>query len=329
VELREFGPDDADAIGRFVDLEQARSAEQPWMHPVTPHRVEMEMRHGWDGEVGRYFLAHPSGAEEPVGRVVVNQSSYENLDTAWISLLIHPDHRRQGHGSALLEATHDLVRSVGRTKVSTYGWDNEATSGFAAAAGYEPKSRTVMRRQHLDELAPGLVDGLFAEAQAHADDYELVRIIGHSPAELLEPLAAATDAINDAPLDDLDLEDEVFSVDRIRAYENAQLESGFRFYRIVARHERTGEIGGLTVVTVDSTQPWIGDQHDTSVVRAHRGHRLGILLKADMLRWLAEAEPQLKTIDTFNAASNDHMVAINQRLGYRVLAEEIVFQRRL
>jgi RimJ/RimL family protein N-acetyltransferase len=63
-------------------------------------------------------------------------------------------------------------------------------------------------------------------------------------------------------------------------------------------------------------------------VRSHRGHRLGLLLKSDMMRWLGEAEPQLRTIDTWNAESNDHMIAINERLGYRVMGRGIAYQRR-
>ena len=82
----------------------------------------------------------------------------------------------------------------------------------------------------------------------------------------------------------------------------------------------------MTSVTVDGETPTVGHQLDTSVVRAHRGHRLGLLLKADMVRWLTEAEPQLETVDTFNAESNDHMVAVNERLGYRVMARELQFQ---
>ena len=72
-----------------------------------------------------------------------------------------------------------------------------------------------------------------------------------------------------------------------------------------------------------------GHQHDTSVVRAHRGHRLGLLLKADMMRWLAEVEPQLQTIDTLNAESNDHMIGVNERLGYRVMGRGLQFLRRI
>jgi RimJ/RimL family protein N-acetyltransferase len=34
-----------------------------------------------------------------------------------------------------------------------------------------------------------------------------------------------------------------------------------------------------------------------------------------MMRWLREVEPDLETIGTHNAASNEHMIAVNERLG--------------
>ena len=48
-----------------------------------------------------------------------------------------------------------------------------------------------------------------------------------------------------------------------------------------------------------------------------------------MLLWLAEAEPQLATVDTWNAESNDHMIAVNEALGYRVMGRELQFQKSL
>ena len=59
----------------------------------------------------------------------------------------------------------------------------------------------------------------------------------------------------------------------------------------------------------------------------HRGHRLGLLLKLEMLRWLAETEPALETLDTWNAESNRHMVAVNEALGYRVLGSKLLLQK--
>ncbi|MGH3307738.1 MAG: GNAT family N-acetyltransferase, partial [Nocardioides sp.] len=209
------------------------------------------------------------------------------------------------------------------------GWESEPTYGFANATGFELKSQAINRRQRLSELPAGLVEKLYDDAFAQAGDYELLRFAGRTPDELIDEVARLTAAINDAPLDDLEMEDEAFPPERIRAYETAQNESGFRFRRVVARHRATGELAGHTVVTVDSERPTIGDQHDTAVAGPHRGHRLGVLLKADMVRWLATDEPQLETIDTWNAESNDHMVFVNELLGYRIMGRELNFQRRI
>ena len=65
--------------------------------------------------------------------------------------------------------------------------------------------------------------------------------------------------------------------------------------------------------------PERGFQELTAVARPHRGHRLGLLLKVAMLDLLAAGEPQLTRIITGNAAGNDHMIAINDKLGYTVL----------
>ena len=43
------------------------------------------------------------------------------------------------------------------------------------------------------------------------------------------------------------------------------------------------------------------------------------MLKIAMQEWLAEAEPQLRRILTGNAGANEHMIAINEALGYRVV----------
>ena len=48
-----------------------------------------------------------------------------------------------------------------------------------------------------------------------------------------------------------------------------------------------------------------------------------------MLRWLREDEPQLLTVDTWNAESNDHMIGVNEILGYQVMGREWAYQRQL
>jgi len=330
VELREFGPDDAGAIQTFVDIDNAGHVDAPWQHPATAVRREMIMRYGWDGDLDPHYLAYDGG--RAVGVLTVSTSSYDNPELAWLALGVHPDRRRLGHGTAMLAAATRVCQELGRPLIGVEGWESERTRGFAAATGFEQKSRSINRRQHLRELPEGLIGGLCEEAGKEAGDYELVRLSGYSPDALLDELVEITAAINDAPLDDLEIEDEVFTPERIHAYERAQIEGGFRLYRVLARHRGTGELAGHFVVTVASEAPTIGDQHDTAVVRQHRGHRLGLLLKADLVRWLVGpggSEPQLATIDTWNAESNDHMVGINERLDYRIMGRTLEFQRRV
>ena len=44
--------------------------------------------------------------------------------------------------------------------------------------------------------------------------------------------------------------------------------------------------------------------------------------QAALRAWLADVEPQLETVDTWNAESNDHMIAVNEVLGYRWMGRE-------
>jgi RimJ/RimL family protein N-acetyltransferase len=327
MELREFTPDDAESIRLAVEIENAHhAADSPWRHPLTPYRQEMEMRHGWDGEVARYFLAYAD--RTPVALTSVATSEWDNLDLAWLGLAVHPEHRRRGHGTAAMEQLLGIAGDMGRSLAGIDAWEDPGTAAFAELTGFERRSQAINRRMHVDEIDLAEVRRLRDEAGTTAASYELMRIPGRTPDDLLEAVSEMTVAINDAPLDDLEMEDEAYPPERIRAYEDAQLTSGYRFYRLVARHRESGELAGHTVVSVDGDQPADAEQHDTSVVRAHRGHRLGLLLKAEMVLWLAEDEPQVTSVDTWNAESNEHMISVNDALGYRVMGREIQFQRR-
>jgi RimJ/RimL family protein N-acetyltransferase len=63
------------------------------------------------------------------------------------------------------------------------------------------------------------------------------------------------------------------------------------------------------------------------VTRPHRGHRLGLLVKVAMMDRLAEAEPQVERIVTWNNADNEHMIGINEALGYEVAGRPYRFAR--
>jgi GNAT superfamily N-acetyltransferase len=326
MEYRKLDPEDHDAVASAVELTNAAlKVDAPFNHGFTHKEYALMLRHGWDGEVPETFTAWEQG--RLVGTLALHTSEWDNRHLAWLEILVHPDLRGGGRGSRMLDYAENCARELGRTSIGSSGWDHPGTHLFAAKHGMPRKSSAIKRRQTLTRVARDEVEQMYAEAAAAASAYELLRIAGPTPDDLIAPVAELTAAINDAPLDDLDLEDEVFPVERVQAYEAAQVAREKRFYRLVARHRESGELAGHTVVVVDSERPWIGDQHDTSVVRGHRGHRLGLLLKSDMLRWLADVESGLATIDTWNMESNDFMISVNERLGYEVLGREIEYQR--
>ncbi len=323
--VEEYGADDADAVeAGWKVLFAAERLDAPFRTADTLFRRTMEVRHGWDHTPVCHFLARAEGV--PVAIADLELPAWDNRDLAWTCLTVHPEHRGRGHGTALLAHLTDVAQRAGRTKLGGAWWEMSASEPFAVRHGFPRATQEIYRVVRPQELAPGLVDAAYDASLQHAGDYELLRIEGRSPDHLLPVVSQLTSVINDAPLDDLDIEDEVFTDDRIRDYESAQVDSGHRLYRIVARHRQTGEPAGHTVVAVDAETPVLGHQHDTAVARAHRGHRVGLLLKADMMRWLAEVEPQVTSIDTFNAESNDHMIAVNERLGYQALGRLLEFQ---
>lgn len=324
-EIRSFGPDDADEVQAAVDLGNlVDDADSPWVRPGLLEQLVASLRHGWDGEPATPYLMTHEGRVVALGEVSLTER--ENRHLAWLGVKVHPELRRRGYGTLLWRRLVEEARAAGRTSVATDGWEGDACVQFARSVGLEQKATEIMRRQHLAELAPGTAERLVERAQERATDYELIRIAGRTPPELVEAVAELSAAINDAPTDDLDIEDDVMSVERIAAYEASVEARGHRLYRLLARHRGTGELGGHTVVAVETARPGLAHQHDTAVARAHRGHRLGLLLKAGMVLWLAEAEPQVETVDTWNAESNGFMIGVNEDLGYRVMGRALEFQ---
>ncbi|GAB2861281.1 GNAT family N-acetyltransferase [Nocardioides pacificus] len=328
MDIKQVDPDSAEAVRDFVTVTNAvRRVDSPWSHPMTERGCAGQLRHGWDEEPAIGFVGYQDG--EPVATGECSVSEWDNLHLAWLDVSVAPERRRAGHGSAMLEALSGRARELGRTSIGIGGWESAATRTFAEHHKLDFKGREVCRRQVVTQLDVAALDLVHEQARTAASSYEMVRWLAHTPEDQVDPVAVMTGAINDAPTDDLDIEDEVFAPQRIRDYEAAQEAQGHLLHRVVARHRETGELAGQSVVAVYLERPELGEQHDTSVVRAHRGHRLGLLLKLEVLRWLRETQPQLVSIDTWNAESNDHMIGVNELLGYRVLGYTPLFQRSL
>ncbi len=141
---------------------------------------------------------------------------------------------------------------------------------------------------------------------------------------MLDDLVPLREAINDSPGEG---EFEAYSPERIRGYERSLQGRHQTPYTIVARHRTTGAPAGITMVCVHELRPAIAAQEDTSVLAPHRGHRLGLRMKLAMLDWLRLQRPDVEWVDTWNAPDNAPMIAINEALGCRKIAEAIRFTK--
>lgn len=328
MDLRPVDPAEPDAVETLTRLlNEAQAVDAPHEWASTPGQVRANLTYGWDLDPSQFMLAQVDG--EPVGWASYQVSKWDNPHMAHVSLGVLPAYRRRGLGSRVLDALVARSREDGCRTAMTHGWDSSPAAAFADARGWSWAAQALNGRQHLADLDPGTLRDALATARAAASEYDVERLAGRTPADLLPELAQVSASINDAPLDDLDLDDEDYSPERVEAYETAQELRGDRLYRVLARERSTGRLGGHTVVVVEGERPEIGHQHDTAVAREHRGHRLGLLVKAELATWLAEAEPQLRTLDTFNAESNTHMLAVNAALGYRPVGRIVNYQLTL
>jgi GNAT superfamily N-acetyltransferase len=265
----------------------------------------------------------------PVAHAGVVFPRWDNQDKAWVGCHVDPAHRGRGVGSELLAAQTTLVRDTGRSKMLTFCYAGTPCADLLQENGWTIGQSMAQRRLVPAEIDYSHLAMLVEEAAKHATDYELVTLQGRLPDDWLPEIQALAEAINDAPYDDLDMEPDSIPPERLRRLDQAMHARHQHVYRVMARHRRTGDWAGHTVLCVDEFAPGVANQEDTSVVPAHRGHRLGTLLKATMLLWMREVEPTLTTIDTWNADSNMHMIAINENLGCRVVNRGLAMQRQL
>jgi RimJ/RimL family protein N-acetyltransferase len=92
---------------------------------------------------------------------------------------------------------------------------------------------------------------------------------------------------------------------------------------------RDGRLVAFTDLHVPLATDEQARQGATLVLREHRGHRLGALVKSAVLRDLATASPQTRRITTYNLEGNAPMVAVNTALGFQPAGQTSMWSLRL
>ena len=277
---------------------------------------------GWGGDPREIWLAEDT-AEGPVEGTIpgwyrLELPDLENLDQAYLTLVVHPAHRRRGIGRALLRHAAARAAANGRTVLNAQARLDSDGAPFARSVGAECGLVDVQRVMDVRAAGDDQLARLRAAAEEKAAGYSLVSWTGPVPEDFLDQAAALFASLNDAPHDPQDAP-AVWDAQRVRERVNdLRPHYGMRTYAVAAV-SGDGEPAAVTEVAVDPADPSWGHQMLTGVTRAHRGHRLGLLVKIAMVEWLKAAEPQLERIQTWNAESNQYMIAVNEALGYTIL----------
>lgn len=296
------------------------------------------------------FLARKNGA--PVGSCSVEFSLKDNRDTAWINVLVAEDYRRRGIGRRLLEMAEERAAERGRRILQGFceepaesalgsGEMLNAKSGsgslplalpstiFARGAGYSLEQVETSSRLALpvpEEFLGKLENG----ALEHAAGYSLVGWEGSCPEEFVVPYAELRGRMStDAPTAGLELEKVNWDTDRVREEEETWIKGGAEALVSAALHNSTGRLAAYTVLSYRRAKPHVVLQEDTLVASDHRGHRLGMLIKIANIRRAQEAWPAARSVLTWNASENRHMLAINTSLGFKPSGFEGEWQKRL
>ncbi|WP_121256800.1 GNAT family N-acetyltransferase [Nocardioides ferulae] len=307
----------------------------PWQLEELRVAAQSNGQRGWSASYSGHLADDPTGPPVCVGWV--RTPLQDNLDRAEIGVHTHPDHRRRGHGRAMLAHVERIARERGRTVLyaeATWpeagGAAGEGQPGpeFARATGFHLALGDVKRELRLP-VDPAVLDELAAEAAPHHTAYTLRSWVGPVPEELLESWARLNASLmTEAPTGDLHVEPESADPALVREAEETAARQGRTKLNTVAL-DAAGEVVAYTDLATTVHEPDRAYQWGTLVRRADRGHRLGLAVKVANLRLLQEIRPGVERLITYNAEVNAPMVAVNERLGFRPVARLGEFQRRL
>jgi hypothetical protein len=291
--------------------------DDPLGPPMTPRVFAGWLALGWTEDPVETWLARDDSGE-PCGWYMLNLPQRENRHRASLELMVHAARRRADRGTTLLCHAAGRAAQAGRTVLETQAREGSPGAAFASALKARSPGTGVRRVLPLDRAPAGRWAVLRAEAESAARGYTLRSWVGPAPEDAVAGVAAVNGALADAPRAPGE-EEQVWDAARVRLDEHRVAAMGLRAHVIAAQAQATGDLAALTQVCVDPALPEWGFQELTAVARPHRGHRLGLLLKLAMLDRLAAREPQLTRIITGNDVGNDHMIAINDQLGFDVL----------
>lgn len=314
-----------------VDVREMLAAwqDQDWYHK---HRYVAQL----DGEI--------------VGQAIMEWDARAPTNVTWIGGGVLPGHRNWGVGRALAGHVEGLARDSGRSIIqlgaihaNITGDERLApTTGFGTVPASDPGVRFLTRRGYTLEQVyrisvldlPVALEILAAHreaAEAKAGrEYRVHIWTGPTPDRWLDDIAVLNARMaTDTPAGGLEIDEEVWDAARVRAQEERAATAGRMLFVAAVEHVPTGHLVAFNGVAVPDDHNRPVQQGPTLVLKEHRGHRLGMLVKVANIQQLAERSPESSLIITDNAEENRPMLAVNEAVGFRAIGYEGAWKKAL
>jgi len=274
----------------------------------------------------RWLLIHK---DRLIGRAAISyytesSASYaENKDTAEVFIDVDHRFRRRGLGTKLHDTVLKQVMHDKKTKIqSDYLLDCSAK--FCKKFDYKIESARNISRLNREDI-----DFDKIEEWSRLTDRDIL-IFNQVPDQYLDEYCKLYTACGRMAPDyegDYTASEQTTPSER-RKNEKIWADKGIIQYTAVSI-ESDGSLSGMTEMDYFEKNPGHVDQGLTGVLKAYRGNKLGLQLKAALLLHMLKENPALSIVHTANNKRNTAMLAINERFGFKTYIDHFLVSKKV
>jgi len=247
-----------------------------------------------------------------------------NEDICQIQLTIHKDYRMEGIAEKLVRLAYKHAVEYNRTRFIG-SLISEASRRFLQRIGGKEALAYRVNQLEMKSVDWDLIESWATEGSQRSPDLSINFYLSIPDSILEDYCKVYTEVLNQAPRNELTYDDEVYTPAKWKMEEAQAKETGRTWISAVALAEN-GDIAGLTDVGYDLATPTLVYQYLTGVQEKYRGRGLGKWLKAAMLLKIRDEYPDVELVSTSNATSNEPMLAINDKMGFKMKLESYMFE---